>query len=94
MLDLTLAQAIELIKDAQSKSEGIWVRLHTDLKICLIEVQDENVGIFTAKFFPCARNSRRYTIPFGNIRELEKTESGETPFRFTSAEYYSPQSGE
>jgi hypothetical protein len=91
MLDLSLAQLTELVKDAEHKQEGIWVRLDTGLKICLMGVQDGTTDLFTAKFFPCARNSRQYTIPYKHIGKLETEEGadGKSPLRFTRSLDYS-----
>jgi hypothetical protein len=91
---LSLAQLVEAVKDVEQRQEGIWVRLYNDLKICLMGVEDAPTGKFTAKFFPCAKNSRLYSIAYGEICELEKAESKADPgLWYSSAFYYRPKSG-
>ncbi len=83
-------QLIRLVNDAESKQEGIWVRLKNELKICLIKVADDEH--FVGKFFPCAKNSRQYAICIADIWSVEKSSDG-APLRYSSAVDHSAQSG-
>ena len=50
--------------------EPVWVRLYDGLVICLTEVADGNT--YKAKFMPCAKNSREYTIKKSCIKCKEE----------------------
>jgi len=68
-----------LVNQHVAEQHGVWVRLKDDFTICLVGVADANTGEFISAFLPCAKNSRRYTTPFNDIRELEKEGSTASP---------------
>jgi hypothetical protein len=80
MLPDNLRDLIELVNDAEKRQEGIWVRLENELKICLIKVADHEK--FVAKFFPCAKNSRTYEIPYAKVWKVETEPSTKAPQRY------------
>jgi len=94
MEDYSLQNLVDIIKDVEQKEEGIWVRLYNELKVCLMGVQDAPTGKFTAKFFPCAKNSKQYTILYNDIWRVEKeSPDAEGPLRYVRTVDYYPKSG-
>ena len=73
---------ISLVKEAEQKGEGIWVRLKNEIKICLMRVENEQ---YIAKFFPCAKNSRAYQIPHSEVWKVEMCPDTKEPARYTRA---------
>ena len=70
-MDLSFEELAELA----TKEKGIWVRLNDGMQICLVGVKYPIGKIFTAKFIPCAKNSRTYEICYSDVKCLEKSKT-------------------
>jgi len=59
----------KILEVQQSQQDGLWVRLESTIKICLLRYSEEQ-KVFVGKFFPCAKNSRTYSIKLEDISEI------------------------
>jgi hypothetical protein len=59
----------KIVEVQQSQQDGLWVRLESTIKICLI-AYSEDQQVFVGKFFPCAKNSRTYSIHLEDVDEI------------------------
>lgn len=71
-LDSTVRPTFEELKTlvVASAGKGVWVKMFDDLRICLMGINREDEQVFTAKFLPCATNSREYQIAYKKVMAL------------------------
>jgi hypothetical protein len=62
-------EVIVALDDLLKKGEQVWVRLYGGVLICLVEKVSEVE--YRGKYTPCVNNSRSYSIPARDIKEIK-----------------------
>ena len=74
---MMIGYSFEALAMFLSQEKELWVRLNTDVPICLIGTADAEKQVFKAKFLPCAKNSKVYEVPYAKIQCLDSKRKGD-----------------
>jgi hypothetical protein len=59
--------SFEEISSILDRTDKLWVRLRSGVKVCLLRVADRNAKMFHATFTPCIQNPRITSINYEQL---------------------------